>query len=178
VTPLTVTDFRTDTRERGPRSMADWHNAIAFYTRLSALGLSPELVAATDEELVSRWYQPLWDWLAENPAELNPMGRLVVARVKELHGHGICHRDLHDGNIVVREGVPLFIDLEFATNSDPHRPCYDLYGPEPSGVAVPQRHAEQVGSPNENGVWWDNAAHRKLASIFGPAIDLGSRVTS
>jgi tRNA A-37 threonylcarbamoyl transferase component Bud32 len=167
---------RLDTRRRGERALVDWHNAIAFYRRLSAEGLSPQIVTATDGELVTHWHPPLRDWIAERPGERRELGLAVLARVKELHGHGICHRDVHDGNIVVHDGVPLFIDLEFAIESDPERPCYDLYGPRISGVAVPQRHAEQLGSANANGVWWENAAHTTLASIFGTVGELQSHM--
>jgi hypothetical protein len=96
------------------------------------------------------------------------MGLRVLRRIKELHGHGVCHRDLHVGNIVVRDGVPLFIDTEFAIERHPGKPCYDLFGPD-SGVSVPERHAHQQNA-NRNGVWWDADNHEveTLGRAFGP----------
>lgn len=169
-----MSEPRLDTRHRGERSLADWHNAIAFYRRLSAEGLSPEIARATDAELVTHWYPSLLEWLAGQAGVRRDVGLTLLRRVNQLHSHGVCHRDLHDGNVVVRDGLPLFIDLEFAIATDPERPCYDLYGPAISGVPVPRRHAEQLGSPNANGVWWDNAAHTTLASIFGTVSELES----
>ena len=88
-----MSEPRLDTRLRGERSLADWHNAIAFYRRLSAEELSPEIVAATDTELVTHWYPPLLEWLAGRAGERRDVGLMVLQRVKELHSHGVCHRD-------------------------------------------------------------------------------------
>ncbi len=105
------------------------------------------------------------------------MGLKVLSRVRELHSHGVCHRDLHVGNIVVRQGQPLFVDMEFAAASDPAEPCYDLVGPEPSGVPVPRRHREQPNA-NLHGVWWDaeNCEVETLGCAFGPLQDLSERL--
>jgi thiamine kinase-like enzyme len=132
------------TWERSLRTAADWENAVLYYKRLSELALAPEIVSVTADQLVAHWYPPLPCWGTNRSLEeLIDMGLSVLRRVEELHGHGVCHRDLHTGNIVVRAGVPLFIDTEFATASDPAKPCYDLVGPERSCVAVPKRHADQ-----------------------------------
>jgi len=68
----------------------------------------------------------------------------------------MCHRDMHAGNVVLLEGIPLLIDPALATESDPSQPCYDLYGPEVSGVKVPTDH--YVHPPNRGGVSWDCSA--------------------
>ena len=101
------------------------------------------------------------------------MGLNVLQLVKELHGHGICHRDLHVGNIVVRDGMPLLIDMEFAIDSNPDGPCYDLVGQDGSLIAVPARHAVQPNA-NQYGVWWDadNPEVETLGHAFGRVEEL------
>jgi hypothetical protein len=165
---------RVHTSERGPRTAGDWENAVLYYKRLSELGLAPAIVSATGEKLTARWHQPLPCWRADHsPEEWREMGLRVLARVEELHAHSICHRDLHVGNIVVRAGVPLFIDTEFAIATDPAEPCYDLLGPERSRVPVPERHAVQQNA-NQHGVWWDANNHEveTLGRAFGRLADL------
>ncbi len=63
---------------------------------------------------------------------------------------------MHVENVVLLDGAPLLIDTALATESDPVRPCYDLYGPGPSGVDVPPDHYDYP--PNREGVWWDCTA--------------------
>jgi len=88
------------------------------------------------------------------------MGGRLYRRLKELHQNGMCHRDMHVGNVVLLDGTPLLIDPALATESDPSRPCYDLYGPQLSGVAVPADHYDYP--PNRGGVWWDCTAEVPL----------------
>jgi serine/threonine protein kinase len=58
------------------------------------------------------------------------MGLRLYERISEMHSHGICHRDLHIEDIVLADGgLPLFVDPDFALESDPSRPCYDLAWP-------------------------------------------------
>lgn len=105
------------------------------------------------------------------------MGLKVLALVRKLHRHGVCHRDLHVGNIVVRDGEPLLIDMEFAIAVDPAGPCYDLVGPGPSGIPVPDRHAVQPNA-NQNGVWWDadNGEVETCGRAFGSVAELRARL--
>lgn len=166
------------TSQRGPRTASDWENAVRYYGRLSELDLAPDIVSVACDQLTARWHQPLPDWRADHSTdEWIQMGLRVLGRVKEMHGHGVCHRDLHVGNIVVRAGVPLFIDTEFATASDPTKPCYDLVGPERSGIAVPSRHAAQPNA-NQHGVWWDADNHEVCTPgrAFGRLGDLSKMV--
>jgi hypothetical protein len=165
---------RTHVVERGPRTAADWENAVHWYARLSEVDLAPEIVGEAENRLVVRCYEPLPDWYATHGAGARAeMGVRLLARVEELHGYGVCHRDLHVGNVVVRDGVPLLIDTEFAIAADPAAPCYDLVGPDRSGVPVPQRHAEQPNA-NRHGVWWDadNPEVTTLGRAFGLVADL------
>jgi hypothetical protein len=164
---------------RGPRSDADWMNALRYYKKLSELGLAPGVLKADHKQIVARWHEPLPRWRpAHSEAEWQEMGLMVLARVEELHSHGICHRDLHVGNVVVHDGVPLFIDMEFGLRSDPAGVCYDLVGPERSGIAVPDRHAVQANA-NRNGVWWDadNREVETLGRAFGSVAELSQLLT-
>lgn len=130
---------------------------VHYYRRLSDLGLAPRILEVTDSEIVTELHPTLRQWLDGGPSveERDAMARKLIARIEEIHRHGICHRDLHVENVVLRDEVPLVVDTAFATASDPIKPCYDLVGPGPSGVPVPPEHA---GQPNENqlGVWWDS----------------------
>lgn len=84
-----------------------------------------------------------------------------------MHRLGVCHRDLHLANIIVdADARALIVDPDFAVDSDQGAPCYDLYGPEASGVPVPAEHAGYWA--NRGGVWRDCAAEVPvLASAFG-----------
>src|SRR5581483_5458517 len=91
-------------------------------------------------------YPTLVDWLSSNPTEteLKTMRRRLLAFLKKVHREaGICHRDTHIRNFVLKEERPLLIDPTLAIESDRDRPCYDLVGPGPSGVAIPLEHACQ-----------------------------------
>lgn len=145
------------THVRSFRPGDDIRAFIRYYRRLSDLGLAPTIVAVSDSEISTESHNTLKDWLTAGCSETqrNQMALMLVARIEEMHAHGICHRDLHVENVVLRHGVPLFIDPALACDSDATNPCYDLVGPGPSGVPVPEAHACQ---PNDNrlGVWWDS----------------------
>ncbi len=148
---------------------------VHYYKQLADHGLAPEIISVTSREIVTREYQTLCDWLdiEHSRGETMEMGRRLYLRIEQLHGHGICHRDLHIANVVLRVNeVPLFIDPAFAIDSNPDKPCYDLEGPQRSGVPVPPEHATQ---PNDNqfGVWWDSTGPvPTLNSAFGPLADV------
>lgn len=65
-----------------------------------------------------------------------------VEQLAELLTHleslGIHHRDVHAANVVAGPGGPLLIDWECAVTQTAR--SYDLYGPEISGVPVPDIH--------------------------------------
>jgi hypothetical protein len=143
---------------------------VSVYRRFSLAGLAPEVLDVTDDSIATRKYPTLTAWLHATPSsqELAAMGRRLYERLEEMHQHGICHRDVHDGNVVLRDGEPLFIDFAFAFDSDLRRPCYDLEGPERSGVPVPTAHLTQ-DDDHRHGVWWDApVGFRTLAHHFGP----------
>jgi Phosphotransferase enzyme family len=151
-----MADFPTHDRCLLPGELGE--RFVSYYRRWSNLGLAPEIVAVTPEKLTTRLCLPLKDWLQSerSASERLEMGGRLYRRLEELHKHGMCHRDMHAGNVVLLEGIPLLIDPALATESDPLRPCYDLYGPELSGVAVPADHYGYL--PNRGGVWWDCGA--------------------
>jgi hypothetical protein len=150
---------------------------VNYYERLTDLRLAPEIIEVMPHEIVTRKYPTLGAWLAieHSCEEVLEMGRRLYRRVEQLHCQGICHRDLHIANIVLGDDeVPLFIDPAFAIESDPDKPCYDLEGPERSGVPVPPEHACQ-SNDNRFGVWWDSTGPvPTLRSAFGPMTDLRS----
>jgi hypothetical protein len=156
------------------RTDADWDKLVAYYQRWSDLGLAPKVLRVTADTLFARCHRTLEEWLELHPDEdeRKRMGRRIRERIEELHSHGMCHRDLQVANIVVREdGVPLFIDPEFATCSDAARPCYDLVGPIRAGMEILPAHTDPA-QPNENraGVFWD--AQTTHVRTLGSVLDL------
>ena len=81
-----------------------------------------------------------------------------------MHRLGVCHRDLHLANIIVdADARALIVDPDFAVDSDQGAPCYDLYGPEASGVPVPAEHAGYWA--NRGGDWRDWAAEGRCSPV-------------
>jgi serine/threonine protein kinase len=148
---------------------------VNYYQRLTDLSLAPEIIGVTAYEIVTRKYPTLGAWLAieHSCEEVLEMGRRLYLRVEQLHCQGICHRDLHLANIVLRDDeVPLFIDPAFAIGSNPDNPCYDLEGPDRSGVPVPPERTCQ-SNDNRLGVWWDSTGPvPTLSSAFGRLADV------
>ncbi len=146
---------------------------VKYYPRLSDLELAPQIVKMTSDKIITRRCLPLCDWLAGIPSsdDTRRMGHSLYLQLEKLHAHGICHRDVHVCNIVLLGDAPLLIDPEFAMDSDPQKPCYDLYGPGPSGLLVPKEHSDHPR--NVGGVWWDCTAEvPALWKAFGPLADL------
>ena len=144
---------------------------MRYYRRLSDLGLAPEIVAVQPTCLATRLCVPLADWLGggPSPAERRNVALRLYRQIDAMHDAGISHRDLHVGNVVLLDGMPLLIDPQFAIESDPSTLSYDLYGPGPSGVPVPKPHAEYPA--NRGGVWWDCTAEvPTLHEVFGPLV--------
>ncbi len=107
-----------------------------------------------------------------NQGEIKFMGCRVLEMIRTMHALGICHRDLHEDNVLVKEGRPLVIDLEHAVEVDPSWPCYDLFGPNDLIPLLPEHvaYAQQLGP---TGIWWDSYHDQKIGlftmgMIFGP----------
>lgn len=142
---------------------------------LQATGLVPELIDF-GQEATTTWVRmealvPLESWVEANPGPDARAGMRdrIRAQLRGLHRAGVCHRDVHIGNVVVDScGVPRFVDFELAARVDPEGGCFDLVGPD-SGVPVPREHAEH-GLPG--GVWWNQwppaLGSWALARTFGP----------
>ena len=102
-------------------------------------------------------------------AETADMKSKVVTLIESIHALGVCHRDLHERNLVLWHGRPLVIDLELACAVDPAWSCYDLFGPSDS-VRVAEQHLEDGLA---NGVWWEAKVEPRrrlttMCEIFGP----------
>ena len=140
------------------------------YLRLSNAGLAPRVIEVTDDEIVAERHQTLAEWLAthtDKPAR-DEMSRRVKHLLTRVHSEvQLCHRDVHRDNVVVDgEGQPLLIDPAYATASM-NEHCYDLEGPAPSKVAVPEDHVRQ-GGVTADGIWWGSPQkHRSLELVFG-----------
>jgi hypothetical protein len=80
------------------------------------------------------------------------------ALLARLHAEGIHHRDVHVRNIVRGpDGGPLLIDWETAIHQ-PSAMSYDLYGPDASGVPVPEIHAQHIPQ------WWGSPQRYSIRS--------------
>ena len=139
------------------------------YRRFSEAGLAPMIVSLTANEIETVCHQTLRDWLARKPSqqERDTMSEAIRDLLLAAHETGLCHRDVHIDNIVLSDnGRPLLIDPAYATASV-NEHCYDLEGPEPSGVSVPDDHVNQGGNA-AHGIWWGSPEkHRSLEREFG-----------
>jgi hypothetical protein len=129
-----VTPVPPDLHSRPFKAHESPNQLVAYYRRMANAGVAPEVLEATPEALVTPLHIRLEDWLnSSSPTAVPRMACRILAQLRTMHRIGICHRDAHVANIVVASETPLFVDPEFATDSDSARPCYDLYGPGPSG---------------------------------------------
>ncbi len=136
------------------RDENDRNQAHKYLPKLAAIGIVPEIFELSDAGMKSKLCGPFSDWWREATAmDIDLMYPKVVSIIRTLHEHGICHRDLHDCNLVLDEELyPLMIDFELACDVDTHVRCYDVYGPSKS-VSIPPKHLE-IGRAFGNGVWW------------------------
>ena len=156
----------TSDRHRRPVELsARGAHFVAAYQELSDIGVAPAVFDVSPAMIVTQLGEPLEAWLhGRSESDLAGMARLIYDRVLRMHQHGICHRDLHAANIVVIADEPFFVDPDFASRCDPSLPPYDLYGPGPSKVDVPEAHLAYP--PNRGGVWWDCDAEVPALHIF------------
>lgn len=142
-----------------------------FLERLQGTGLVPEVqsVEETEDRAEIRlgFHLPLVMWMSDHRDGATAMKSAIDEQLRRLHDHGVCHRDVHEDNLVIeKSGTPLFIDFELAIDVSPSDACYDRIGPA-SGVPVPPAHT-RVGL--YAGVWWDSVMPDGfgLGTVFGP----------
>jgi hypothetical protein len=147
---------------------------VVVYSRLAEAGLAPAVLDVTDTTMFIRRHVPLLDWLNAGPAadSMREMGSRFLDLLDRVHSVGVCHRDTHIRNFVLDDGIPLIIDPKYVIESNPQQPCYDLHGPDVSGVPVPDQHLSQDNN-NRFGVWWDAPFPHEdvLGRRFGPSDD-------
>ena len=160
------------------RSARDFEQVVRHLQLLAAEGISPQLVAVERPRILTVRLMTLDEWLVTaSSTDIDDMGRRLVQTVESMHAVGVCHRDLHVGNLLVDQNRPLIIDLELAKDVDPAGPCYDLQGPS-SEVPIPQDHLSLGGDIAKYGVWWDAPLQppypRPLHTVFGASDALRS----
>jgi Ser/Thr protein kinase RdoA (MazF antagonist) len=88
--------------------------------------------------------------------------RALKELLEELHKAGVHHRDVHLGNVVLGPKGPLLIDWETAIEQ-PAPVSYDLYGPEASGVPLPEIHSGLTPQ------WWGSGHRLSIGKRWGNA---------
>lgn len=101
-------------------------------------------------------------------AVYRPMVSELVSMLKSMELLGIHHRDVHPGNLVTIDGHLRLIDWETAI-CDAGAPSYDLYGPDVSGLPVPDIHAaiRSKRSPNGYRMWFGCDHPASIRSMWG-----------
>jgi hypothetical protein len=142
---------------------------------LAAAGVGPKVVSVDGRDIDTPLYQPLSEWLRwVQQMEVRAMGERVLVAIQTMHDLGMCHRDLHRGNLVVDRHRPLIVDLEHVCEVDPAGPCYDLTGPCPEIPILADHAFRQDQVIGEYGVWWDAPQDPvffstiPLGRVFGP----------
>lgn len=162
----------TDAWPKDLTSVPDREQFVVVYSRLAEAGLAPAVLDATATTLFIRRYVPLLNWLNTEPpaGAMREMGSRLLDLLGRVHSAGVCHRDTHVRNFVLDDGMPLIIDPKYAVESNPQQPCYDVHGPDASGVPVPDEHLNQ-GNDNRVGVWWNAPYPHEdvLGRRFGPS---------
>lgn len=162
-----------ETYTRESRSLASHKRVVCFQTRLADAGLAPKITSDAYPFIEMERGTPLSEWLKSPAAEDRQIMRArLMTLVRGVHAAGICHRDLHIGNVMLSaDGSPLAIDLEHGLDVNPQGPCFDVWGPS-SGLPVAPAHVQIGGTLAETGVWWDAPLSlmqvTTLGSKFGP----------
>lgn len=137
---------------------------VEFLTKAADSGIAPAVIAVNGDFISMQTCKPF-------DIEHLDVGieDKILSQIRKLHSIGIAHRDIHEKNIVMHNGMPLFIDFEFATSCNPSLPSYDLYGPVVSKIRPPLVH-QQIGIS----VWWDSTSSKAntLGKMFGPLKDV------
>lgn len=152
-----------------------------FLPLLADAGLAPKIIRLNDTERCLERCQTFSEWRRySNDDQLRRMGLDVLELFRAVHALDICHRDLHEGNLLVKDDRPLVIDLEHAVEVDPTWPCYDLYGPSDQVPILPD-HQKAGGILGTTGIWWDAEFDQRFGlitvdMIFGPLVDLEASI--
>lgn len=148
---VSVGPRRTTKRHRSPeaaRAEAAWYERVPW--------AAPRLLAVEGSTLVLETCTP--------QARCDPGWRPVRELhelLRRLHAAGVHHRDVHVRNLVRdTDGRVLLIDWETALRQ-PSAVSYDLYGPEASGVPVPELHARHTPQ------WWGSPQRMSIRSQWG-----------
>lgn len=139
---------------------------FAFLPRLAEAGLAPAILHMDEQGRCLERCTTLDEWRATaGPEDVVRMKEKVIGLIRAVHAEGVCHRDFHTRNCVVKDDSPLMIDLELACAVAPTAGCFDLSGPS-SGVPVAPEHVRQGEPYASNGVWW-NSPIEGMARMFG-----------
>ncbi|KAG9397597.1 Serine/threonine-protein kinase [Carpediemonas membranifera] len=79
------------------------------------------LVDSTEQTctiVMERLESHLRDTPADSPDSLRRLLRGLLTAIHDLHSAGVCHRDLKPENVMLREGHPVLVDFETASNMD------------------------------------------------------------
>lgn len=112
------------------RSELHWYRTVPF--------ACPALIDHNDRHLV------IESWPTGTSVHDDYPFAALRELLEDLETHGVHHRDVHPGNIVLTDDGPRLIDWESAIWCD--APSYDLHGPDISGVPKPEIHDEPM--------WW------------------------
>lgn len=144
-----------------------FENETRFWLKAAELEVAPpiEVVRLSTN---STWYgylkmetlTPFMKELKLSDRRKRKVGRHLYQKIKTLHENNIAHRDLHMGNVVMKDDEPFVIDWEFATEVN-SEVSYDFYGDEASGVPRPKPHT------NSKAIYWDYTGARSLRAYFG-----------
>ncbi|KAG9397476.1 Protein kinase domain [Carpediemonas membranifera] len=68
--------------------------------------------------VMERLERHLRDAPADSPDSLRRLLHGLLTAIHDLHSAGVCHRDLKPENVMLREGHPVLVDFETASNMD------------------------------------------------------------
>jgi tRNA A-37 threonylcarbamoyl transferase component Bud32 len=154
-----------------------WPNHVdaEFLLRASEVGCAPPVMDQGPLAISMPRLTNFETWLstADNEARRR-VGASLAQVIHRLHAAGVCHRDLHVGNVVLEGARPYLIDFELAAWSDPSLRCYDFVGPN-EAIDLPVAH-RRVGLLD--GVWWDSPTPfvRTLRAALGPVATIDGEV--
>lgn len=135
---------------------AQWE--LSWY--VSATRYTPPLIESWRGRLVMARGEPVTE----------PAPDELFAMLHDMQAEGIHHRDVWVGNLVTIGGELRLIDWETATHAD--TPSYDLYGPDVSGLPIPDIHA----ALRNYRMWWDSDHPQSISSLWGVHVsDMAAR---